>query len=62
MAHTPSAETGHHFRKDTITSKEIGTILEDNYENDPNAHIEYFYLLVQATIGQESFVKSFVAL
>ncbi len=49
-------------KRDTITTRDIGTIMDNVYEphgqNDPgNAHIEYFYLFVQATIGQESLVK-----
>ncbi len=44
---------------DTITTRDIGAIMDNVYEpNDPgNAHIEYFYLFVQATIGKESFVE-----
>ncbi len=47
---------------DTITTRDIGAIMDNVYEpygqKDPgNAHIEYFYLFVQATIGQENFVE-----
>ena len=40
---------------DIITTDEIGAIFENTYNE--NAHIDYFYLFVQAKINEECFVK-----
>ncbi len=45
-----------------ITTDEIGGIMDSKYgdkqDTDPgNTHIEYFYLFVQAIIGEESFLE-----